>query len=54
LYKEKNFLERENIRQGDDSIQQLVSKSDLSKRKIAILIGINRETVRKVSKELSP
>ena len=50
LHEKKNFLEREGIRQGDDLIQQPVRKSDLSRMKISILIGANRETLRKVSK----
>jgi len=33
--------------------QQLVRKLDSSKRKIIILIGVIRETMRKLSKELS-
>jgi IS30 family transposase len=44
---------REYTKQKEDLIQQL-KKSNLSKRKIAILIGVNRETARKVSKEPSP
>jgi len=48
MYEEKNFLERENL------IQQPVRKPYLSKRKINILIGVNRETVKKLSKEPSP
>jgi len=31
-----------------------LKKSSLSKSKIAILIGVNRETTRKVSEEPSP
>jgi len=45
---------REHIKQKEDLIQQLKKRSNLSKRKIAVLIGVNRETVRKVSKEPSP
>ena len=47
-YLKSRSLRKENL------IQQLLRKSNLSKRKKAILIGVNRETVRKVSKEPSP
>lgn len=48
--KKEDLKKRENIRQRDNLIQKLVRKSDLSKRDIAILIGVNRETVRNLSK----
>jgi DNA-binding transcriptional regulator YiaG len=47
-YLKSRSLRKENL------IQQLLRKSNLSKRKKAILIGVNRETVRKVSKEPFP
>ena len=52
--KSRNLKRREYNKQKEDLIQQLKKRSNLSKRKIAILIGVNRETVRKVSKEPSP
>jgi len=52
--KKEDLKRREHAKQKEDLIQQLKKRSNLSKRKIAILIGINRETVRKVSKEPSP
>jgi DNA-binding transcriptional regulator YiaG len=47
------YLKSKNLKK-EDLIQQLTKRSNLSKRKIAILIGVNRETVRKVSGEPSP
>ena len=44
---------REHIKQKEDLIRQLTKRSNLSKRKIAILIGVSRETVRRVSEEPS-
>ena len=44
---------REYIKQKEDLIRQLTKGSNLSKRKIAILIGVSRETVRRVSEEPS-
>ena len=52
--KKEDLKRREHTTQKEDLIQQLTKRSNLSKRKIAILIGVNRETVRKVSKEPSP
>ena len=52
--KKEDLKRREHTKQKEDLIHQLTKRSNLSKRKIAILIGVNRETVRKVSKELSP
>jgi len=52
--KKEDLKKREHTKQKEDLIQQLKKRSNLSKRKIAILIGVNRETVRKVSKEPSP
>lgn len=52
--KKEDLKKREHIRQRDNLIHQLIKKSNLSKRKIAILIGVNREIVRKLSKEPSP
>jgi len=52
--KKEDLKRREHDKQKEDLIQQLKKRSNLSKRKIAILIGVNRETVRKVSKEPSP
>ena len=52
--KKEDLKRREHTKQKEDLIQQLIKRSNLSKRKIAILIGVNRETVRKVSKEPSP
>ena len=52
--KKEDLKRREHTKQKEDLIQQLKKRSNLSKRKIAILIGVNRETVRKVSKEPSP
>ena len=40
---------REHAKQKEDLIQQLTKGLNLSKRKITILIGVNRETVRKMS-----
>ena len=42
---------KEHIKQKEDLIRQLTKRSNLSKRKIAILIGVSRETVRRVSEE---
>ena len=52
--KKEDFKRREHTKQKEDLIQQLTKGSNLSKRKIAIFIGVNRETVRKVSGEPSP
>jgi len=52
--KKEDLKRREHTQQKKDLIQQLTKRSNLSKRKIAILIGVNRETVRKVSEEPSP
>ena len=52
--KKEDLKRREHSTQKEDLIQQLTKRSNLSKRKIAILIGVNRETVRKVSREPSP
>jgi DNA-binding transcriptional regulator YiaG len=52
--KKEDLKRREHTKQKEDLIRQLRKRSNLSKRKIAILIGVNRETVRKVSKEPSP
>jgi putative transposase len=52
--KKEDLKRREHTKQKEDLIHQLKKRSNLSKRKIAILIGVNRETVRKVSKEPSP
>jgi len=41
-------------KQRNDLILQLIERSDLSQRSIAEAIGVNRETVRRVSKEPSP
>jgi REP element-mobilizing transposase RayT len=50
----KDLKNREYIGKIGNLIKQLLRKSDLSKRRIAILMGINREMVRKLSKEPSP
>ena len=52
--KKEDLKRREHTQQKEDLIQQLTKRSNLSKRKIAILIGVNRETVRRVSEEPSP
>ena len=52
--KKEDLKRREHTKQKEDLIQQLKTRLNLSKRKIAILMGVNRETVRKVSKEPSP
>jgi len=52
--KKEDLKRREHTKQKEDLIQQLKKRSNLSKRKITILIRVNRETVRKVSKEPSP
>ena len=52
--KKEDLKRREHNKQKEDLIQQLKKRSNLSKRKIAILIGVNRETVRRVSREPSP
>ena len=52
--KKEDLKRREHTQQKKDLIQQLTKRSNLSKRKIAILIGVNRETVRRVSEEPSP
>jgi len=52
--KKEDLKRREHAEQKEDLIQQLTKRSNLSKRKIAILIGVNRETVRRVSREPSP
>jgi len=52
--KKEKLKKRENVRERENLIEQLLRRSNLSKRKISILIGVNRETVRKVSKEPSP
>ncbi|OGD35768.1 hypothetical protein A2V94_05390 [Candidatus Atribacteria bacterium RBG_16_35_8] len=52
--KKENLKKRENVEERENLVQQLLRKSNFSRRKIAILIGVNREAVRKVSKEPSP
>jgi len=52
--KKEDLKKREYTKQKEDLIQQLIKRLHLSKRKIALLIGLNRETVRKVSEEPSP
>jgi len=52
-YLKSRSLRKENLKK-ENLIQQLPRKSNFSNRKIAILIGVNRETVRKVSKEPFP
>jgi len=52
--KKEDLKKREYAKQKEELIQQLTKRSNLSKRKIAILIGVSRETVRKVSREPSP
>jgi len=52
--KKEDLKRRKHTKQKEDLIQQLKKRSNLSKRKIAILTGVNRETVRKVSEEPSP
>ncbi len=52
-YLKSRSLRKENLKK-EYLIQQLLRKSNLSKRKKAILIGVNRETLRKVSKEPFP
>ncbi|MBA7519819.1 hypothetical protein ES705_11907 [subsurface metagenome] len=52
--KKEDLKRREHSKQKEELIHQLKRRSNLSKRKIATLIGVNRETVRKVSKEPSP
>lgn len=49
--KKKDLKKREHIIQRDIIINQLIKRLNLSKRRVAILEGVNRETVRKVSKE---
>jgi predicted transcriptional regulator len=39
--KKEDLKKRESIRQRENLIKQLLRKSDLSKRKIANLIGVN-------------
>ena len=51
--KKEDLKGREHTQQKEDLIRQLTKRSNLSKRKIAILIGVNRETVRRVSEEPS-
>ena len=53
-FKKEDLKRREHTKEKKDLIRQLTKRSNLSKRKIAILIGVNREMVRKVSKEPSP
>jgi REP element-mobilizing transposase RayT/DNA-binding transcriptional regulator YiaG len=52
--KKEDLKKREHMKQKEDLILQLKKRSNLSDRKIAILIGVNRETVRKLSEEPSP
>jgi len=52
--KKEDMKKREHMKQKEDLILQLKKRSNLSDRKIAILIGVNRETVRKLSEEPSP
>jgi len=49
--KKEDLKRREQVKQKEELIRQLNKGLNLSKRKIAILIGVNRETVRKVSEE---
>ena len=52
--KKEDLKRKEHAKLKEDLIQKLTKRSNLSKRKIAILIGVNRETVRRVSEEPSP
>jgi tRNA C32,U32 (ribose-2'-O)-methylase TrmJ len=52
--KKVDLKRREHMKQKEDLIRQLTKRSNLSKRKIAILIGVNWEKVRRVSEEPSP
>ena len=52
--KKEDLKRREQVKQKEELVQQLTKRSNLSKRKKDILIGVNREMVRKVSKEPSP
>jgi len=52
--KKEDLKKRKHIRHRDNLVQQLLKRSNLSKRKIAIFIGVNRESVRKLSEEPSP
>jgi putative transposase len=49
-----NLKDKKYLKQRNDLIKNIIVNSDLSKRAIAEAIGINRETVRRVSKEPSP
>ena len=51
--KKEDLKKREHTKSKENLIHQLKKRSNLSKRKIAILMGVNRETVRKVSEEPS-
>ena len=52
--KKEDLKKRGHMKQREDLVLQLKKRSNLSDRKIAILIGVNRETVRKLSGEPSP
>lgn len=52
--KKEDLKKREHAKSRENLIHQLNRRSNFSQRKIAILIGVNRETVRKVSEEPSP
>jgi len=52
--KKEDLKRKEHTKQKEELIRRLTKRSNLSKRKIAILTGVNRETVRKVSEEPSP
>ncbi len=52
--KKEDLKKREHTKSKENLIHQLRKRSNFSKRKIAILMGVNRETVRKMSEEPSP
>jgi len=49
-----NLNDKRYYKQRNDLIKNIIVNSNLSKRAIAEAIGVNRETVRRVSKEPSP
>ena len=49
-----DLCKKQYMKQRNDLIRKLVSNSNISKRRISEIVGLNRETVRRVSKEPSP
>jgi len=50
----EHISHREYKLERDDLVKEIISRNDISLRKIAELTGINRETVRKINMSREP